>query len=103
MGPVRLAKQTQFAAAQPGGVLGCAAAATTKIGGRDVSRSAVRTANYAQTTGLHGDGRADASARDRRQHGDLQPGGRCVIEDAARAEPGRTGLLYAFRTDRRSG
>src|SRR5262245_23132400 len=103
MGAPRLAKQTRPAAAQPGGVPGCVAAATKKIGGRYVSRPAFRTANDAQTTGFYGDGRADASAWDRRQHGDLQPGGRRVIEDAVRAEPGRTGVLCALRTDRRSG
>src|SRR5262245_61051174 len=47
MGQARLAEQIRIAAAEPGRVLGCALLAARKMGGRDVSRLALRYA-YAE-------------------------------------------------------
>src|SRR5215510_11047394 len=45
VGASHLANQTRFTAAQPGRVLGCAVVATQTMGGRDVSRFALWSAD----------------------------------------------------------
>src|SRR5262249_51787305 len=47
---LKLANETGTVFAQPRRVLGCNVAAATKIGGRDVSRRALRVANVAEET-----------------------------------------------------
>src|SRR5262245_10083966 len=60
MGSARLAQQARSAVAQYERVLGRAVVTTEKIGGRNVSRLAIRIANIAEESGLHIDRRADA-------------------------------------------
>src|SRR5262245_52734083 len=72
MGPARLAEQTRTAEAQPGRVLGRAVVAARKMGGRDVSRLAIRHTNTAEESRLHFRGRADFGLGHRREHCDLQ-------------------------------
>src|SRR5215471_11964458 len=72
MGPARLAEQAWTAASQPGRVLGCALVAAATMGGRDVSRLALRFANVAEEPRLYFRSRADSQPGHRREHGDLQ-------------------------------
>src|SRR5215475_1344133 len=65
MGPSRLAEQARTVAAQRERVLGCAGVATTKTGGRNVSRYTFRFANA-----------AEKSRRRLRRRADAQPGHR---------------------------
>src|SRR5262245_9511460 len=74
LGQVELERQTRTAEARPGRVLGCAVAATTKTGGRNVSRLAVWRAAAAGATQLHFDCRRHSGARHWRERGALQPG-----------------------------
>src|SRR5215510_5376971 len=91
VGQARLAKQTRFAATQPGRVSGCAVVTTTKIGGRDVSRLALRRSNAENTTRLYFDRHSNAGAGHRREHGDLQFDQRRVV---ARAPVSGSGSDY---------
>src|SRR5262245_64599311 len=74
LGQVELGRQTRTAAARPGRILGCAVAATTETGGRDVSRLAVWRADAANTARLHFDCCRHAGARHWRERIALQPG-----------------------------
>src|SRR5215471_7654444 len=71
MGSARLAKQTRTAVAESRSILGCALAAATKIGGRCVSRPALRFANAAEESRVHRSRGADAQLGNRREHGAL--------------------------------
>src|SRR5262249_57432155 len=73
VGPARLAKQTRSAEAESGRVPGRVVVTTTKIGGRDATRLAIRRADDAQEQSTHDCRRVLARPGHRREHGHLQP------------------------------
>src|SRR5262249_9805339 len=91
VGAAPLNSHDPLASAQYERVLGCAVVTTEKIGGRDVSRLALRRSNVAQTQKLYSRGHAFTGARRRREHGDLSTDRRGAFADAAGQKPAGIG------------
>src|SRR5215475_2400992 len=73
MEEARLGRQTRIAATFFGRVLGRADVATTKIGGRNVSRPAFRLANVAEESRVYRRRGAHAGAGNWREYGAIHP------------------------------
>src|SRR5215510_15567874 len=83
MGQTQLENKTRSAATERRRVVGRAAVATKKIGGRDVSRLAIWRANAAEESRLQRRDNTDARAGHRRQRGALFGGQRRAAQSAA--------------------
>src|SRR5262245_36388652 len=79
--------------------MGCALATTKKIGGRDVSRLALRRADAGARERLYCSGGVVPGAGHRREHRDLQFGERGSVASAARGATGSTGRDHSRQRD----